>query len=804
MKNNCPDIITETAAGKTYPDPEFLMEWDAAANDADALDTQDLEALGALSNVLPFPQKSASAELRFFFDLVLPDDGAYQYARLAPKRGGQGKDPMSEYGAEAIADLVSTVRKADLANPDGNLYFCTASLGDKTKEIGSTRVVPARWGANSKEGSNVKAKRCLHVDIDVGKKTGTPSYATPEEARQAIEDMIPALGLGRPLVVESGMGFHLYWPLSENVSEAVWLPVAMQLKQALGHLGVKIDPSVITNSVTLLRPVGTHWRKEGKERVVRVSCWGDGPESLDWYSRRLARIAGAAPATETWEKIDTAPAPDLNQSLTNQAPFSISRNKTALRSALYALDVDSEPDWWSAVKAVKGALALPEATDEERVWIWDAFMEWTRRSTKFESEAQQRAKMETSNAEHPRTLFNRAKAKGWQNPGEDRANSEGAGSAGGEAGVTNQSGYVVLQSLNDVEMEKITWLWDGYLARGKFHLLAGHAGVSKTTLALSLAARITTGAAWPDGTKSEIGNVLIWTGEDGVADTIKPRLMVNGADPNRVFVVAGARDDAGKPRPFDPATDMPQLRQAAKSISGGVALMIVDPVVSAVKGDSHKNAEVRRDLQELVDLGAELGCAVLGITHLTKGTKGSRIGERVTGSLAFNALARVVMGCAQMPEDAQEDGMVAFFRTKSNIGPDRGGFYYDIGQVEIPNSAGILATQVTWRASIEDHADEIMARSEATGEKSATRKQEAAEYLLGLLKDGPVKAKDAKAEAKEFGFSDGTIMRAKLDAKIQDSRWGFGAKSIVWWYAIGTLPPDWDQRRSDWVSKHSG
>jgi putative DNA primase/helicase len=95
---------------------------------------------------------------------------------------------------------------------------------------------------------------------------------------------------------------------------------------------------------------------------------------------------------------------------------------------------------------------------------------------------------------------------------------------------------------------------------------------------------------------------LVWSGEDDPKDTLLPRLLTMGADPQCVFFVDGARVN-GESVAFDPSRDMQALAEAAKNV-GGCALLIVDPVVSAVNGDSHKNTEVRRALQPLVDLGA--------------------------------------------------------------------------------------------------------------------------------------------------------------------------------------------------------
>lgn len=175
---------------------------------------------------------------------------------------------------------------------------------------------------------------------------------------------------------------------------------------------------------------------------------------------------------------------------------------------------------------------------------------------------------------------------------------------------------------------------------------------------MALAATISTGGNWPAGTRATTGSVIIWSGEDDPADTLLPRLMAAGADLGRVHIVDGVTDGDGS-RAFDPATDMPVLLTAAHTV-GDVRLLIVDPVISAVQGDSHKNAETRRALQPLVDFGRDTGAAVLGISHFSKGTSCRDPLERLSGSLAFGALARLVFGAAVKKTD-EEKVMKRFF-----------------------------------------------------------------------------------------------------------------------------------------------
>jgi putative DNA primase/helicase len=209
------------------------------------------------------------------------------------------------------------------------------------------------------------------------------------------------------------------------------------------------------------------------------------------------------------------------------------------------------------------------------------------------------------------------------------------------------------------------------------HLIAGVPEAGKTTIALSHVATLSSGARWPDGTASKPGNVLMWTGEDSPAQTIKPRLVQMGADCNRIWIVTGQPDENGKIRPFNPGTDLPSLRLSAEEIPGGVDLLIIDPIVAVIGGklDNSNNAGHREKLQPLVDFATDLNCAVLGITHFTKGTIGKDPCDRVTGSLAFGAVARIITVATK---NKQGDPGRMFLMAKNNLTDTSGGFGYTI------------------------------------------------------------------------------------------------------------------------------
>jgi putative DNA primase/helicase len=342
---------------------------------------------------------------------------------------------------------------------------------------------------------------------------------------------------------------------------------------------------------------------------------------------------------------------------------------------------------------------------------------------------------------------------------------------------------VVLVNGADLTPEPVRWLWPDWLALGKLHILAGAPGQGKTTIALAVAATLTIGGRWPDGSRCSPGNVLIWSGEDDPADTLLPRLIASGADRTRCYFVSGTRID-GEVEPFDPARDMAALEEQALAI-GGIKLLIVDPVVSAVAGDSHKNTEVRRALQPLVDLGSRLDAAVLGISHFSKGGAGSDPASRVVGSIAFTAVARVVLVAAKVKaEDGEQDqDRRILARGKSNIGPDDGGFEYAIEQAEpLP---GIHASYVTWGKSVAGSARDLLA--EPTEQESTSDSKSAVDaavaFLLEALADGLTPSKTVQAEAKDAGVSWASCKRASDSLKVV-KRKGDGG---LWYWKLPNL-----------------
>lgn len=315
------------------------------------------------------------------------------------------------------------------------------------------------------------------------------------------------------------------------------------------------------------------------------------------------------------------------------------------------------------------------------------------------------------------------------------------------------------------------WLWKYWLCRGKLELIAGAPEAGKTTIALSFIATITTGGNWPDGTRSPVGHALIWSGEDGIKDTLTPRLIACGANMDLVHLVPGV---------FNIET----FKYEA-SIIRDLAICMVDPVVLGVSGDSHKNAEIRRGLQPLQNIAEDTNSLMFGVTHFTKGTAGRDPVERITGSLAFGAAPRLVMATVKPREPGEDFCLV---RAKTNIGPAGGGFNYKLFQKPLVEFNIPEAQFIKWGDAVTGTAKELLDDSEDVSEKDnkPTKRESAKGWLWELLKDGPVAANAVMLKMDEAGISNATLRRAKAALGVISKQYN----NQHWWCLPGMEPAD--------------
>lgn len=296
---------------------------------------------------------------------------------------------------------------------------------------------------------------------------------------------------------------------------------------------------------------------------------------------------------------------------------------------------------------------------------------------------------------------------------------------------------------DQIQAEPIEWIWQNYLAEGTFELLSAPPGTGKTTIAIHFAACITTGKAWPDGTlPNNIGDVIIWSDEDSYQHVLVPRLIAAGANLSRVH--------------FLELQDVEDPNLAIKTLfsqwsSNQVKLIIIDSVMALVRGDSNKSSDVRNAINWLKPLAEKNHCAILGITHFTKGTANAPIIERVTGSIAFAAMARIVLSCGQSNDNDSSMLLIA----KSNIGQSDIGVKYRILPTTITNDKEqiIETTVIEWTNVVTQHASKVMYRLNQPNDQRIN--DHAINALRSILLDTEDHDSNfIKQKMKNLGFSD--------------------------------------------------
>lgn len=332
---------------------------------------------------------------------------------------------------------------------------------------------------------------------------------------------------------------------------------------------------------------------------------------------------------------------------------------------------------------------------------------------------------------------------------------------------------VKITPLGEIKIKSVPWLWYPWLSKRKLHVLYGSPEAGKSTLMLSLAAILSRGGEWPDGSQAPVGNVLIWSGEDEIDDTLAPRLLQMGADKDRLRFIEGSRDPkTGKLRSFQPAIDMPRLMAKLDELKSQYGwtpqIIIIDPLVAmqAGKGDQNSNVDTRAALQVLVDFAIKNDCAAIGIHHSTKGTQGRNLVERISGSLAVGALARITLFATRnrQHDDDLTQPQRLFGRSKGSIGRDTPLTYgYRIKDGPIPVDDPYMENGfVEWLGPIEGSLQDLADAAEKPPDEQAkqTKMDEVNQWLLSNMGAGEEAAESVIMRALAAGISKRTLDRA--------------------------------------------
>ena len=332
------------------------------------------------------------------------------------------------------------------------------------------------------------------------------------------------------------------------------------------------------------------------------------------------------------------------------------------------------------------------------------------------------------------------------------------------SGDTAKSAPVLIR-MSDVEARPVKWLWPNRIPAGRITLLVGMPGAGKSYLTTDMAARISTGTLWPDGSDCPRGSVILVSAEDDPSDTIRPRLDAHRADSAHVVLLSAIRrraEDGRESETMFTLADVDILEQALKSIPD-CRLIVVDPIGSYLGGktDSHRDNEVRSVLAPVARLAEQYGPAVLVVAHRRKST-GTVADDMALGSRAFTGIARAVW---HLSADSQDKQRRLLLPGKCNLAASQPGLAFSItGQ---PGA-------IEWQSEpVDMTADEALAREQADSEQGSAL-DEAKAWLQDYLSSGPKAGGAVQAAAKATGISNRTLSRAKKNLGVKNAPDGFG------------------------------
>jgi hypothetical protein len=310
--------------------------------------------------------------------------------------------------------------------------------------------------------------------------------------------------------------------------------------------------------------------------------------------------------------------------------------------------------------------------------------------------------------------------------------------------------------LADVRAERVRWLWPSRLPAGKLVTLDGDPDVGKSTLILDVVARLTTGRPMPgeDLAAVPVSDVVLLAAEDGLADTIRPRLDAAGADVARVHHLDAvpAYDDDGQVVAWVPPS-IPEDLGALEAliVETGAVLVVVDVLMAYLSGraDSHRDQDVRRALAQLGEIAERTGACVILLRHLRK-SRGSAM-YAGGGSVGIIGVARAGMIAAVDPDD-ETGARRVLARAKGNLAPPYPSLAYTLVPDEVRGCA-----RVEWLGESAHTGDQLLAPPPDAEDRDKI--DEATDWLRDVL-DRPRKRAEVVAEGRPEGYGEKMLERA--------------------------------------------
>lgn len=310
--------------------------------------------------------------------------------------------------------------------------------------------------------------------------------------------------------------------------------------------------------------------------------------------------------------------------------------------------------------------------------------------------------------------------------------------------------------MDDIEVQEVKWLWYPLIPAGKITILQGDPGNGKTHFAIAVASIVTNGCKFPIGTSDiEGGNIIFQTAEDGIADTIKPRLLKAGANAKKVFVI----------KDIDCALSLTDTRIEEAIKEKNASLLIIDPLQAYLgEGvDMHRANDIRPIMHSLSNVAERTGCAIILIGHMNKDSKGQKGIYKGLGSIDIIASARSVLLLGRDPKNKY---IRAVLPIKSSLAPEKKAVAFELN----PD------TGFKWLGESELTEKDLLTTPKGESRKPS-KLEEAKKYILDLIEDGDILVKEVEEKLEYKGVSPTTTRRAKealtKDLKLESYAKGY-------------------------------
>lgn len=317
---------------------------------------------------------------------------------------------------------------------------------------------------------------------------------------------------------------------------------------------------------------------------------------------------------------------------------------------------------------------------------------------------------------------------------------------------------VPVMKMSEVEETVVQWLWYPFIPFGKVTLIQGNPGKGKTWLAMAIAAYCTNGKELPNALPIEPFNVLYQTAEDGIADTIKPRLAKCGADMTRVRFI---NEDEKQLSMTDDRIEK-AIRQ------NNVRLMIMDPIQAYLGAnmDMNRANEIRPLFRHLSTIAERTGCAIVLIGHLNK-SSGSQSDYRSLGSIDIAAAVRSILFVEKVEKEKEQDIRVVYQQKDS------------LAKKENPVAFSLGEEGLTWLGEYDISIEDLLMGK--AGTKKETKLEKAQKLILELLNKRKVMClEELEAELLAYGISSrtGRDARKQLENRLSYD-WCQGRKTVA-------------------------